>query len=63
MHRLEQYSCHKCMETVKYYGWPMLIFEKFGVVLKAIDIVATYCALGYQPSLSKLLPSLNLQTV
>ena len=30
----------------------MLIFEKFDVVLKAIDIVATYCALGYQPLLS-----------
>ena len=49
MHRLEQYSCPKCIEIA---GIPssitndlldehiLLIFEKLGVVLEAMDIVA-----------------------
>ena len=49
MHRLEQYSSHKCIGTASIVSSIMdglleehalLIFKKLGVVLEAIDIVA-----------------------
>ena len=50
MHRLEQYSSHKCIETESIVSsivdglleeHALLIFEKLGVVLEVINIVAT----------------------